>query len=168
MRRFSVLLGLLAVLAMVALVQVPQPQANPWPNIPAGYRVGKTFQVVALDTLWFTASDPAGGGAGVNWYGPQVMKVYDPKARNYVNVSKRAEGIMLGATKPFRMRIYWAGGMSTGTTQVPVDTIPGVSGAGWFRTAYPCVFTGLGMLDSLRLTPGASDTVWGALLFKDN
>ena len=167
MKRLSLLLVLAALLTLVVAVPPPA-SANPWPNVPAGYRIGKTFQVVARDTLWFTKSDPAGGGAGVNWYGPQVMKVYDPKLRDYVNVSKRAEGVMLGATKPFRLRAYWAGGMSTGTTQVPVDTIPGVSGAGWFRTAYPCVFTGLGMLDSLRLTPGASDTVWGALLFKDN
>lgn len=57
--------------------------------------------------------------------------------------------------------------MASGTTQVPVDTIPQVSGAGWFRVAYPCLFTALGLIDSLRCTPGASDTVWGATLYKD-
>ena len=161
----SVLISLLLVFALV-VVLVPPAAANPWPAPPTGYRMGKSFQITALDTLWFTRTRPT-GSAAATYFGPQTVPVFAAAGAVPRYETRLVEGVMLGATKPFRMRLYWAGGMASGTTQVPVDTLSTARGTGAFSVAYPCCFVGVGQLDSLRLTPGASDTVWGVTLYKD-
>ena len=159
----------LALTALLLLLIVGLAVAGPYPAPPPGYRIGQGFQVVALDTLWFTDTDPVGGyGGAATYFGPQVVKRSSLGARTVETFPAcRADGVVLGAKKPFRFRLF-AAGKNLGTTQVPVDTTMAVerpAAVGFDK--YPCRQVIIATLDTLRLTPATSDTIWGATIIRD-
>jgi len=164
------LVSLMIVAALVFLCLPPPAASNPWPTIPAGYRMGKAFMMVsggsaAPDTFWFSMTRPT-GSAAAQYIGPQTIPNYDPDGARMRYYTRPVQGVLLGAKSPFRLKLYWTGGTSLGTTHVLVDTVQAARGTGLFSVAFPCLFTGVGQLDSMRATPAANDTVWGVTIHR--
>lgn len=114
MKRLVSLLLALALLALLIPTLAPPAEANPWPTIPAGYRMGKAFMMVsggsaAPDTFWFSMTRPT-GSAAAQYIGPQTVPVYNPLGSVLRYDRRPVEGVLLGAKSPFRLKLYWTGG----------------------------------------------------------
>ncbi len=176
-RNLFIVAACLAALILVAFVGCETAGAQvlkgPIPDVIGFSRVAKT---TALDTLWFTRlqnvadqdnSWDGGSGAQIETRAHLYpVKGYLPKPGkdSFTEPLLRPTLFLLYADEPFSFKGLW-GTDSTSFTHTFVDTmsLEGVSagiGHGIHLNRFPCwtlIQTGL---DSLRITPASSDTVF--------
>ena len=115
--------------------------------------VGGIQIAVAHDTTAFTATKMwrAPGGPG--------------SARPVEPVYLKPDGVVMFALKPFRYKAFGKNGTDA-TMAVPVDTCIQSGTVGNFSVKYVCWTVVPMKLDSLKLWPAGSDTIWYRTLFK--
>jgi hypothetical protein len=147
-----------AILTLAILALAAPASAGPFVLPPPGYAIGSFFMSVGADTMWFSPGRP---------FGTQNTPI--EAAARWIPMTapgQRTDGVMLGAKKPFRVKLFLKGGRDSGDVHLPVDSLDVRGTVGSYPVHYPCRATFPVALDSLRLTPGASDTVWGATLVR--
>lgn len=137
--------------------------AGPFDMTPAGFRLGGVYIVTAAsDTLFATISPPPGALALKSFSAKTVQKATSGISGLVTLPPQKADGVIFAAKKPFRYRAFIAGGMGTGTTYVPVDTTSSTA-----NKKYPCRGGMIASVDSIRMKPATSDTIWVAFLLRD-
>jgi len=165
MKRFSVLL----VLAVVAFLATPlASQAGPWLNIPEGYLTGGGFKVLAggsaiRDTVTFATSNP---NDATTYIAPESVSRPTKTSALVSNEKRLPDGVILASKVPFRIKVTYQGGATTGTTLVPVDTMTVARGTGRLSVEYPCQAVIKQPPKQIIFFIAANDTIWGTKLYE--
>ena len=160
-------LSLLLVLAALLLAFVPNAGAGPWLNVPAGYFTGGAFKVLAggsaiRDTLTFATSNPADA---TTYIAPEAVSVASKTSALVTNQKRLPDGLLLASKVPFRIKVTYHSGATTGTTLVPVDTVTVARGTGRLSVEYPCQTVILQPPKQVIFFIAANDTIWGEKLY---
>ncbi len=161
---------IVAIVVLIAMLVPLAATANPFPEIPPGYVIGRMgYTLAAKDTLSLTPTNPANG---TTWLGPLDIYVATPGKKSYEVIKNCLfDGIMLTEDAPLRYKATFADGTTSGTIPVLVDTTQAARGTGAFTVHYACRATILKPISSIQLwtdpaTKTNGDTLWYATLVR--